>query len=235
MIFKGLFILAYGLYAIWLYRYLNKIFKKYEFLRKPEFIKNEKYPAFTRSDYSKWNKTQMYLCGLILFIPRLIMMIMILVMMALVVKIASLIYGIKNHYHPQPKNYRLITSKIICFLGGFVPWSFGIYRKKYTKCKLNESDYEYFEKGPETPETVFVCNHMNLLDMYQIATFYSSLSNISTQMMKNIPLMGYVTMANQVIFVDRNKPNARQRCLQEMRERIKNLKKSPDSKEIANC
>ena len=225
----GIFVFIYILYAIWLYRFINKFFEKYKFLSKPEVIKNDKYPAFTRADYANWDKLNFFLCGLILYIPRIIGCSLSLINCVIWVKIVLWYYGVKDFKAEYPPKCRILVSKIVSFASRSILFCYAFMVVNRKKIKLDEEDYPYFVKEAESSKSVLISNHTNSFDIFVHLVVSKYISYVSSQLVTTYPLFGVLAQCIQCIFVDRNITNSRTKCLDDMRTRIKDLEASPNS------
>jgi hypothetical protein len=223
-------VFLYIIYAIWLYRFINHFFEKYKFLSKPEVIKSDKYPAFTRSDYADWDKLNFFLCGLILYIPRIILCALSMIICTASVKIVLWFYGVKDFDAVIPPKCRILISKILSLTSKCILFFYAFMIVERKKIKLDKEDHPYFVKEPESNKAVLISNHTNSFDIFVHLVVSKYISYVSSKLVQTYPLFGVLATSAQCIFVDRNINNSRAKCLEDMRNRIKNLEKSPDSK-----
>ena len=228
--FLKIFMILYSMYAIWLYRFLNSAFKRYSFLQKKEIIQNDDYPAFTRNDYSKWNKTSFYLCGLILFPIRILTAIFSMLMTSLIIKLIGYSFGIKDPTQPYPLQCRKLINLAIWVQSRLFLFCFGIYKIEKKKIKLTDDQHSYFIKTKDSPDSIIISNHTNTFDMFVHCASTNYICFIANEFSKSYPMIGTIAQYLQCIFVNRKRSDSRSKCLSDLRQRIKNIKKYPNRK-----
>jgi hypothetical protein len=228
--FWSIMLMLYLIYLIYLYKKVNKIFNDHKFLAKKEVIASEEYPAFGRADYPKWNKTHFFICGALFLLPRLILGMVSLFCCYFGMKLACKIYGVKDPSKPLPPKLKKINglivgtcSRILLFFNGFL-WI------ENKIIKIKEDQYSYFVKEPESEEAIIVSNHTNCYDMLAMLSNKGSICYIANSLAKNYFLVGPISSIAQCIFVDRCNKDSRKKCFEDIKQRIANIKKTPNSK-----
>ena len=221
------FLFMYFLYAIWMFYFVNNLFQKYSFLSKPECILNDKYPAFTRSDYHKWSKCKMFFCGLILLPIRVIAITGIVIIAFLELKFIVLIFGIKDFNLPQnPKFLKIsklclrINCRLILLFFGFL-W--------IPKKTIKSNTPSYFTKLPESDNAIIVSNHISFIDIFFHLSHSTPVCFVSNQLVINYPLVGMIAQIIQCVFVDRRNKQSRQKCISDLKQRSDKLANNPES------
>ena len=205
-------------YMYIIYKKVDSLFKKYSFLKKPETINNKDYPAFTRNDYSKWDRTTFFLCGVFLLPIRVFVCLFCIVFATMILKFLVFIFQIKDFSKPQPPLFIKLCKITLSKLSRLILITWGYYWISYKKKKLNPENYPYFEIIEDTKNATIVCNHTAFIDIFFFLSQNRPVSFISKASVKNYPFIGIIANTIQCVYVDRIKKESRGKCLDDLKQ-----------------
>ena len=220
----------YLVYSILILIGVMRTYKKLSFLRKLEVNHSSEFPGFTRNDYAKWSKCELFFGGFFLLPLRLISAIVLVTITYISQVILSILFcnftfknGI-NRCHKFLAN--LITSlacRGILFFAGF-------YWITYQKQKPRNYNTSYFENLGEVPHATYISNHISWTDIVFYLAHPKSFGFVSNHKVKDFCFIGPIATIIQCIFVDRSSKQSKQQCFVDLKERIENIKENPTGK-----
>ena len=211
---------------------IHRLFKKYEFLKNPEIIYNEVFPAFTRPDRILWNKPIFFLVGFFTLPFRLALLLSCFFFCCMAFKIVIFIYGVKDLSGPQKPEF----LKSIHRVGGwfFYPmlWSLGYFKVDHKLIEPDPRHYEeYFVRSPDSKKATIISNHMGPFDGMFFHMLPYVKSYIASHVALKYPFISTFSQIAQAIFVRRTNKESRSDCLRQLKERAEGIRKKPQSKQ----
>lgn len=228
MIF-GIVIGFYIMYLFLIQRKIHNIFERNKYLLRKEIRNNEYFEAFTRNDYKSWNKRSFFLGAALLLPIRFIIIVLSIVLVTISLKVASWIFRVKDYSKSQSKYFNSFCNFILRLYCKIILFNFGFYKISVKKQKPNPENIKYFKKLPDHNPAVIISNHVTMIDIFYYLSHSYPLSFISNISVKDYPCVGIIAQIIQCIFVDRNQSNSRNKCFTDLRERVKNIQKFPES------
>ena len=232
MISTGLIIgiSVYFIYSLIMLISVMRIYSKLSFMSKIEITHSTEFPGFTRNDYSKWSKCQLYLGAFFLLPIRLVSVILLLIIIYILQIILSILFcnftfknGINRCHKFLANFFTAFACRCILFLAGF-------YWISYKTQKPREYNTEYFENLGEVPYTTYISNHISWIDIVFYLAHPKSFGFISNHKVKDFCFVGAIATIIQCIFVDRSSKQSKQQCFVDLKERIENIKQNPTGK-----
>ena len=97
-----------------------------------------------------------------------------------------------------------------------------------TKKRVKVSDFfadygKYEEKNKQYKAPIVISNHITLFDPLFFMQEYDSPSFMAMHRLKNTPLVGFVCESIQTIFIDRTSQAAKEKAIQDVKQRISNI------------
>ena len=223
--------ILYLCYAIWFWFFVNRFFKSYSFLTKKEARESVRFPAFTRKDYSSWNKLKFYLGGVFLLPIRVITMSLSLFFCYVNLKILSICFWINDYTKPLNPKFVKLAAKILGFHCKLISMTWGfLWVKKKKHVISNPDNLKYFDALPDCEYATIICNHTSAADIFIMLGQGIPICFITNHQIKGYPFVGLIANIMQCIFVNRLEKDSREKCFDQMRERIELTKKFPNSK-----
>jgi len=224
MISCSIFLSLYAIWAVYVVRLLNRAIAQARRLTSDKELA-AKYDPFARKDVDKWNKFEIYFCGIFLFPLRMIVMIVCTVTCAIITKIALL--GVDPDKEELSRFRRaLIKSstntlpRVILFFGGF-------YNIKVKRQFLSDIDPTYPRvqvlKNQNKKPAIIISNHVSFWDIFVHMCMSDSASIVGKKEVKHYPLIGNIARSIQCIWVEREKRDQKDSIMEAIKERVKNI------------
>eukprot|EP01017_Pseudomicrothorax_dubius_P034851 TRINITY_DN4820_c0_g2_i1.p1 TRINITY_DN4820_c0_g2~~TRINITY_DN4820_c0_g2_i1.p1 ORF type:complete len:361 (-),score=65.45 TRINITY_DN4820_c0_g2_i1:161-1243(-) len=223
--------ILYAAYAVFITRWLHRVLNgKLDYIVNEDRVLAEKNFPFRRTDIKKWNHTEMYLCAIFLFPFRAILMISSIIICYLASK--ALTYGQDIRKLSQTRllilrHFNQICPRLVLFGAGFwwiprIPVNIWDVDPTYPRTYATRKD-----RAP-----LVVSNHVSWADILCILTTDECPSFISKKSIAKIPVVETVAKAMQCLFVDRDNSDERNALLDELNQRISDIRTNPLAKPL---
>ena len=210
--------------------YIYYLFKKLSFLQRHEITDNIHLPAFERKDYKNWNKFYFYLGAILLLPIRCFLMIIIFTFACIFCILIYLLFcRCKKNAKPS-KAYVKIVSFFSRVFSRLILFTFGFYWISHKEIIPNEEDTRYFYDYGENRYSTIISNHVNFTDPFYFLSSAFESCFISNIKVKDIFVIGFLSKVLQTIFVDRSSSESKLKCIEDLKERVKIVKKNPECK-----
>jgi hypothetical protein len=229
----SIFLAIYVIYAIFIACYMNRLFKRFSYLSKPEIRQSEEFPGFTRDDYKDWSKFHFTVGAIFLFPFRMLLTFFLMGFGLCILFICSFFCCTFSYSKKISKGFKVLSNTIIVIFVRVFMLINGLFWIEYTYVDPKPYNIEYFEHLGEVANASIICNHTTWEDIFFFLAQPKSVGFISNSSVKKIPVVGQVAQIIQCIFVDRKDPESKKKCLEDLRTRAKNIKS--DIKSIISC
>lgn len=229
MISTGLavFLIIYSAYSLLMLFFVIRTYRRLSFLNKLEINNSREYPGFTRDDYSKWSACQLFFGGLFLLPIRMICAILLVFLLYLFQNILCLLFcnfsfrNGMNRCHKFLSNLLVtVACRLLLFLGGF-------YWISYRKQTARDYNTTYFRNVGEVPYATYVSNHITWVDIVFYLAHPKPFGFISNHSVQNFCFIGSIAKLIQCIFVNRTSKESKQKCFDDLKSRVENIKENP--------
>ena len=219
-----IFLVIYTIYAIFISCYMSRLFKRYSYLSKPEIRNSEEFPGFTRDDYKNWSKFHFTIGAIFLFPMRMLLSFFLMGFGLGILFICSFFCCTFSYSDKISKGFKVLSNFIIVAFNRVLMLINGLFWIEYKTIDAKPYNTEYFENLGEVPNASIIANHTTWQDIFFFLAQPKSVGFISNSSVKKIPVIGQVAKIIQCIFVDRNDPDSKNKCLKDLKERANNIK-----------
>lgn len=217
-------LLVFVLWAIFVIRKINYFFDvKYRHLAHPTVRVNSKYPAYTRDDFAKWNKTELILGGIFLFPFRAIGFLTTLISGWTALHILTFAFKIKDYREEQPEMFIKLSRFVVRATGRLTLFFVGFFYIPIEEKKFNQDKYPEFTCKKNVRSTLLVSNHVSYLDIIYFLASADTPCFVAKAETTQIPFVSLFARVIQCIFVNRQSTQARLEVLNDLKERAAKL------------
>lgn len=189
-------VILWGGLAVFAYRTVRQTIRKYRDIKPVE--EQEKWKAFMRHDWNKWDERGMLIGAFFRFPLR--------ILAVLYISVTALLLFTFTPRGFQKFFIRLVLQRVINLV-------FKIESKG---------------GNPRLTTPIVICNHVNWFDIVYCSVMYFPLSFVSKESVNRVPLVGGVARGLQCIFLDRRSESARNDTVEKIKKRAEDYARDPE-------
>lgn len=221
------FLFLYLIYSLMILFFVLRTYKRLSFLTKIEIRNSLEFPGFTRDDYSKWSACEIFFGGLFLLPIRLILAIVVVFCLFLFQNILCLLFCNFTFKNGMNRCHKFLSNLLVTFFCRLLLFLGGFYWISYRKQTPRDYNTTYFKNFGEVPYATYVSNHITWADIIFYLAHPKPFGFISNDKVKNICLIGNIAKLIQCIFVDRLSKESKEKCFDDLKSRVENIKQNP--------
>lgn len=217
-------LLAFLLWAVFVVRKINYFFDvKYKHLAHPIVHASPKYPAYTREDFARWNRTELMIGGIFLFPLRAVGFLIAVTWGWITLHILTLVFKIKDYKEEQPEMFIKLSRCVVRAACRATLFFVGFFHIPIEEKKFNPEKYPELICKKNVSSTLFVSNHVSYLDIIYFLASADTPCFVAKAETIKIPLISLYAQVIQCIFVNRESTQARLAVLNDLKERVSKL------------